>query len=88
EYLLKTLAGDAMPIMASYECDARETITVPAGSFDAYRILRNSRPVTDGNFLDKTAVLWYAPEVGYFVRRIEDGVITELESFQRQEAAR
>lgn len=84
EYLLKTLAGDAIPILANYECDARETITVPAGSFDSYRIVRNSRPVSAGNYLDKTAVLWYSAEVGYFVRRIEDGVITELESFQRQ----
>lgn len=84
EYHLISPDSTPIPILANYECDARERITVPAGSFDCFRIWRRSRPLVDGNYLDKVSLLWYAPKVGYFLRRLEGEIVTELESFQRQ----
>ena len=57
---------------------------MPAGSFDCFRIWRRSQPLIEGSYLDKVSLLWYAPEVGNFVRRLEDNAVTELESFHRQ----
>jgi hypothetical protein len=85
EYLRKVPNEPALPIVAAYECDGVETIKVPAGSFECWRIWRRARPAIEGRrFLDQSSILWYAPQVGWFVRRLEDGVLTELESWQRQ----
>lgn len=84
EYHLRNAGAASVPVLVNYECDARETITVPAGSFDCFRIWRRSRPLIEGNYFDKVSLLWYAPGVGYFVRRLEGEVVTELESYQRQ----
>ncbi|MFO1051926.1 MAG: hypothetical protein U1F36_06905 [Planctomycetota bacterium] len=76
--------GADMPIRSEYQCDARETITVPAGEFETLRIWRRSRPLADGQWLDRTDVYWYAPSVGQVVRRLDATVLTELEGVQRQ----
>jgi hypothetical protein len=47
--------------------EARETIRVPAGSFDTFRI----RSVGD----NLTITLWYAPELQFFVRRVTEGMV-------------
>ncbi len=47
--------------------EARETIEVPAGSFDTFRI-RSS-----GDNL--TITLWYAPQLKFFVRRVTEGMV-------------
>jgi hypothetical protein len=51
----------------SWTVEARETIRVPAGSFDTFRI-RSS-----GDNL--TITLWYAPELQFFVRRVTEGMV-------------
>lgn len=51
----------------SWTVEARETIKVPAGSFDTFRI-RSS-----GDNLSIT--LWYAPELQFFVRRVTEGMV-------------
>ncbi|MCA8943998.1 MAG: hypothetical protein KDB80_15650 [Planctomycetes bacterium] len=68
----------AVAVVAEYHCDARETIEVPAGSFDCYRIWRTAHAADDAESERVTSVAWYAPEVGYFVRRLAEGVLTEL----------
>lgn len=73
-----------MAVIVSYHCDAIEEVTVPAGTFRCVRIWRSMRPAREGRFVEQVAILWYAPDVGYFSRRIEDGVLTELEEFHRQ----
>lgn len=85
EYLFKKPGEPALPVLAEYRCDAKERVSTPAGDFDCLRIWRVARPAIEGRrFLDQVAVSWYSPEVGAFVRRLKDGVVTELESFQRQ----
>lgn len=85
EYLSKQVGEDPLPVLAKYECDRIEDIVTPAGRFETFRIWRRARPAIEGRkFLEQTMLLWYAPSVGTFVRRFEDGVVTELESWQRQ----
>ncbi|MCA8971504.1 MAG: hypothetical protein KDC95_17055 [Planctomycetes bacterium] len=85
EFLLKRRGEDALPVLAKYHCDRAEDITTPAGTFACLRIWRIARPLIEGRkFLDQATLFWYAPEVGNFVRRFEDGTLTELEEFVRQ----
>lgn len=65
-------------ILVRYECDAKETITVPAGTFECYRIWRRSGPVRGERGNETVAVHWYSPKVGHFVKRLENGVLLEL----------
>jgi hypothetical protein len=83
-YLFKAPGREALPFAARYQCDAIETVQVPAGTFRCYRIWRRLRPAVDGEFLETTTVSWYAPEVGTFVRRLENGIVLELEECIRQ----
>ena len=48
--------------------EARESVTVPAGTFDAYRV------ASPGKVL--TIHLWYAPKVKFFVKRTTSGMIS------------
>lgn len=70
------------PWIASYHCDALEAVAVPAGEFQTLRIWRRARPALPGQFAERTSVVWYAPEPGFFVRRLSDGMLTELLSVQ------
>lgn len=51
----------------TWTVEARETIEVPAGSFDTFRIR------SAGNNL--TITLWYAPQLKFFVRRVTEGMV-------------
>ena len=83
-HYIRKAPGAALPIMASYRCGKWETLTVGAGTFDCLRIWRTSRPAVEGTYLERVDVIWYAPEVGYYARKLVDGTLTELQSFQRQ----
>ncbi|MBI5852132.1 MAG: hypothetical protein HZB39_14050 [Planctomycetes bacterium] len=83
-YVLREHGGAELPVLAEYHCDALESVTVPAGSFEALRIWRRSRPLLEGDWLDRCDLFWYAPAIGQVVRRLEATVLTELESVQRQ----
>lgn len=85
QYVRRDQDGE-VPVLAEYSCEGRENITVLAGSFDSLRIVRRSRPLLDGEWLERVDVFWYAPSVGQVVRRVEDSVLTELESAHRQSA--
>jgi len=67
----------------SYECDAKETLRVPAGEFECYRIWRRSRSARGDRDDETVSVHWYAPKIGHFVKRLENGVLLELESWKR-----
>lgn len=75
---------DPLPLIAGYRCDALEEVTVPAGTFRCLRIWRTVGPALKGNFIERVTVLWYSPEVGNIVRRLDDGIETVLFQFQRQ----
>lgn len=76
---------DDLPFRVFYRVEAQERVQVPAGSFEALRIERRSSLALEGKFIDRVSLIWYAPEIGCIVRRLEDSIVTELEAFQRQE---
>ncbi len=84
-HLLHKEAGqDAVPLEIAFHCDAEETVTVPAGTFACLRIWRRAKVAAEGRFLEQTSLLWYAPEVGNFARRLENGLLLELVEHERR----
>lgn len=79
--------GQALAMTAAYHVDAVEEITVPAGTFRCLRIWRRLRPVGDRPWPELVTVWWYAPQVGTFVRRLENSVMLELEAAMRSSEA-
>jgi hypothetical protein len=75
---------DDVPLFVTYHADAWEEIAVPAGRLRTLRIWRRARVALEGDYLERVSCLWYAPEVGAIARRLDDGLLTELEEFQRQ----
>ena len=59
--------------------EATETVTVPAGTFDTFKIVRrnNRTGLVDGEF-------WYSPDVRYLVRYRIGNTLRELTKFTRQ----
>jgi hypothetical protein len=76
--------GIQVPMLVHYECDALEQVQTPAGTFLALRIWRRASPRLEGDYIDRATISWYAPEVGHLVRRVDNGIVTELEAFYRQ----
>ena len=75
--------GPLVHIVATYQIDALETVKVPAGEFECLRIWRRAKP-TSGNFYRETTLYWYAPKVGFWVRKLEGRLETELVDYERQ----
>jgi hypothetical protein len=75
---------EPVPLLVSYHCDAEEEITVPAGTFRCLRVWRRARVAAKGDFRERTSLSWYAPEVGWFVRRLTGDELTELVEVHRQ----
>lgn len=84
-FLWKEPGRPALPLLADYYCDAMETVRVPAGTFQALRIWRRTRVAMRGDFVERVTLTWYAPEVGYIVRRLDDGILLELQEVHRQQ---
>ncbi|HEB54281.1 MAG TPA: hypothetical protein ENI87_13595 [bacterium] len=85
EFVERVRDRGAMPIRASYHVEALERITVPAGSFEALRIVRRMRlaaPDTD-DLPTRVQIAWYAPAVGFEVRQLIGYSLVELDSFRR-----
>lgn len=72
EYLDKTLGGAVLPIETAYEVEGLDTVVVPAGTFQALRILRTSRLIAEEKdaYLDRVSLAWYAPDIGMEVRQV------------------
>jgi hypothetical protein len=73
-----------LPLMVGYHCDREEEVEVPAGRFRCLRIWRRARVAAPGDYLERVSLLWYAPEAGCFVRRLEGGVLLELQELHRR----
>lgn len=67
EYLYTRRDGSQAKQERRWQVAAREQVTVPAGTFDTFRI------VSKGPAL--TLTLWYAPAIGFFVRRTTEGMV-------------
>ncbi len=85
-FLSKRPGADApVPLLVSYHCDAIEQVTVPAGSFRCLRVWRRARVAAKGEYKELTSLFWYAPEVGYVVKRLNANELTELSQYHRQQ---
>ena len=79
EFVDRTIGGPAMPVEVAYFVEAVETISVPAGTFEALRIVRHERRRTSqGPSRLRTQLTWYAPTIGSEVRQLVDGELFEL----------
>lgn len=70
EYKTFNISGSAGFVKA--KVTAQEKVTVPAGTFDAYRIERNievQSTTADANTTKGLIITWYAPSVKKYVRR-------------------
>ena len=84
QFVRRAAGQPDLPLQAAYEVQGEETVQVPAGTFRCLRIWRTVRLTVEGNYIDRAAIVWYSPEVGYFVRSLDDGIVTELEEAHRQ----
>ncbi len=82
-FVSRTDSRPAVPIEARYHCDAVEEITTPAGRFHCFRIWRTSRVAEVATSKERTSLYWYAPAVGFVVRRLDDGELLELIEYSR-----
>jgi hypothetical protein len=84
EFVDRAANGPTLRLQASYVVEALETIEVPAGRFEALRILRCLRLVDGGDdYLTRTQVCWYAPELGTELRQVVADTMVELVEHSR-----
>ena len=73
-----------MPVEVAYFVEALDAISVPAGTFEALRIVRHERRRTSqGPSRLRTQLTWYAPTIGSEVRQLVDGELFELVAVER-----
>lgn len=85
--------GSTGTIAMAVEVQARERVSVPAGEFDAFRLLARgslggTSPVNSVYASDTTTTYWYAPEARAIVKSVHHNpyigkTITELVSDRR-----
>lgn len=66
-YLYERRDGSQSEQRRHWRVEGRETVRVPAGEFDTYRV------VSAGKVL--TITLWYAPAIDFYVRRTTTGMV-------------
>jgi hypothetical protein len=74
-----------MRIQVDYHCDVMETVRTPAGELNCLRIWRRARLADSENPFERVTLLWYAPEVGFWAQKLEDGALLVLEEAHRQD---
>jgi hypothetical protein len=87
QFAWKTPGQPAVPLRADYHCDAAEIISVPAGALRCLRIWRQVAIDAEGDYGRRTSLLWYSPEAGLIVRRLDNGMLLELEELHREPAS-
>ena len=84
EFVERSRGGPALPLQVGYEVEGLDTITVAGGTFSALRIVRTARLMIEGQrFLDRSSVIWYAPEPGLEVRQLIGESMIELVEWTR-----
>lgn len=68
EHLYTRRDGSQAQQSRTWTVEARETISVPAGSFDTFRIKSVGKALT--------ITLWYAPDINFYVRRVTEGMVS------------
>lgn len=77
DYFSHGMGRNPIHLRAEYQCDAREWVHTPAGKFNCYRIWRKVM-LAEGVSEHRVSVYWYAPEVGFIVKRLDDSKLLEL----------
>lgn len=78
------LASGEQRIQVDYCCDALEQVHTPAGEVSALRIWRRARLADAANPFENVTLLWYAPAIGFWAQKLEDGALLKLEEAHRQ----
>lgn len=73
----------AIAMQADYVVEDLDTITVPAGTFEALRIVRTLRLVGDAEHYTRCQIAWYAPAEGVEVRQFSGDTLIELVAHTR-----
>jgi hypothetical protein len=68
----------SLKVSATYAVEGLDTVTVPAGVFQALRIVRTLHINDSEQYLDHSQVIWYAPEIGLEVRQLINDTMVEL----------
>jgi hypothetical protein len=84
EFVDQPAAAAPMTMQANYMVEGLDTITVPAGTFEALRIVRRVRLLgRDDEYLTRSQVTWYAPALGTEVRQLVGDALVELVAVER-----
>ena len=78
EFVDQARGGTAIVMQAEYVVEDLDTVTVPAGTFQARRIARTLRLRDVGDVYARWQVGWYAPDVGVEVRQMHGDTLVEL----------
>ncbi len=79
EFVDRGPGAPPVPLRADYVVEDLDTITVPAGTFEALRIVRTLRLVgAEARYLPQTKMTWYAPAVGIEIRQLDGDSLVEL----------
>lgn len=86
EFVDQAPGGPALTMSASYVVEGLDQVRVPAGEFEALRIVRTLRLAggVEGKYLTRTQVTWYAPEPGLEVRHLLGDTMVELVDHSRK----
>jgi hypothetical protein len=84
EFVDRAPGRPALPVRADYVVEDLDTVTVPAGTFAALRIVRTLRRLdAPDDFLPRWQVSWYAPDPGIEVRQLVGDNALELAADSR-----
>lgn len=84
EFVDRTPGGAAMTMLADYVVEDVDTVSVPAGTFAALRIVRTLQLVGAGPYLQRAQIAWYAPDAGTEVRQLVGDTLVELVELERR----
>lgn len=86
DFVDRARGGQALPVVASYHVEGIDRVEVPAGTYDALRVRRTLSlvlPEDEGAFLNRTQMIWFAPDLGVEVRHLLGDTMVELDAFRR-----
>jgi hypothetical protein len=79
EFVDRGPGAPPVPLRADYVVEDLDTITVPAGTFPALRILRTLRIATaEARYLTQAKLTWYSPDLGIEIRQLDGDSLVEL----------
>lgn len=84
EYVDRSPGGPGLALRADYLVEDLDTVTVPAGTFQALRITRHLALVGVDEALTRWQVSWYAPAAGIEVRQLYGDTLVELAELPAQ----